>query len=318
MKFSIIIPFYNAEPWIGRCLESCLAQDVPEDEVELILVDDGSVDGGRSVAEAVLAGRGNVHILSQRNSGQAAARNRALDIATGEFVWFVDADDWIAPYCLERIEAYMADSDILAISGADWKDGQAVRRFGWKVDGVLPGRELMLRHKINVGTPFSIYRRSFLEANGLRFLEGIYHEDADFAPRAYFACEQVSCTDDILYYVYLSEGSTTRSANPKRVYDSIGAVQRRMSEFCNSEQVPAKYRPCFDNLISSDFNHALKQTFLFDDATNSEIGEYVYRNRYLLKHLRRSTITKFRIEGLVFSLFPKHIVTLYRMFKRIM
>ena len=315
MKFSIIIPFFNAAPWIGRCLESCLVQDIPAAEYEIILIDDGSSDNGRQVAEKTLHGRPEVTILSQENRGQAAARNRALDIARGELVWFVDADDWIERNCLAGIYSLAEGADILAISGADWKDGRAERRFGWKENGPVAGKELMLRTKINVGTPFSVYRKAFLDRHSLRFMEGIYHEDAEFAPRAYYLADTVKCTDNILYYVFPSPGSSTRSGNPKRVFDSIEKAQGSLSAF--SDTVPARYRTGFDNLISSDFNHALRNTLLFDRETNRRIGDCAYRNRYLLKHLRRSSILKFRLEGWIFTLFPKHMVSIYRTVKNL-
>lgn len=312
MKFSLIIPFYNAGPWIGRCLDSCLDQDLPEEEYELILVDDGSTDNGRSVAVEKLSGRKNAVILSQENSGQAVARNRALDIAKGEFVWFVDADDWIERRSLGGIAAMMESADILAISGADWKDGRAARRFGWKDYGIIEGRRLMCCTKINVGTPFSIYRRSLLDGADLRFMEGVYHEDAEFAPRAYYSASRVKCTDRILYYVFPSPGSTTRSSNPKRVFDYIEKCVRSLSDFCDG--IEPEFQVGFHNLISSDITHALKNVTLFDDATNRKIGECLYSNRDLFRHMRRSSVLKFRLEGLIFTIFPRRTVVIMKTF----
>ena len=315
MFLSMIIPVYNTEKYVAECLDSCLKQDLGPDEYEIICVNDGSTDDGELQARARLGQRPNVTILDQENRGQAAARNRALDMATGEFIWFVDADDWIETNCLGRIYSRMKDLDILAISGADWKDGSAVRRFGWKDEGPFEGRELMCREKINVGTPFSIYRKAFLDKFGLRFKEGIFHEDAEFAPRAYYYAGRVGCTDEILYYVFPSPGSTTRSVNPKRVFDSIETAQKSLSAF--SETVEPRHRVGFDNLISSDLIHALKNVLLFDDATNRSIGECVYRNRSLFKHLRRSSMLKFRLAGLIFTVFPRRTAGVMKLFLRV-
>lgn len=315
MKFSLIIPFYNAGRWIGRCLDSCLRQDLPEDGYELILIDDGSTDNGRTLAEERLRGRNNVtFIINNENKGQGAARNRGLDIARGELIWFIDADDRIEENCLARVADLAACADILAISAADWKEGKAVRRFGWDGNGRLPaaGRELMCREKINVGTPFSIYRKSLLDTYDLRFMEGIFHEDAEFAPRAYYYAGKVVCTDRIFYYVYPSPGSTTRSANPKRVFDSIESAQRSLSDF--SFGVSPLYRSGFDNLISSDMTHALKDASSFDRKTRRSISGCVYRNRDLFRHMRRSTIPKFRLEGLIFTIFPRMAVGIMKTF----
>lgn len=312
MKFSLIIPFFNAEQWIGRCLDSCLHQDIPQDDYELILIDDGSSDNSSSIAEEKLLGKDNVTILHQENKGQGAARNKGLCVAKGELVWFIDSDDRIEENCLGSIAGLIEDADILAISAADEREGRSIRRFGWKSSWGVSGKELVRSTKINVGTPFSIYRRALLEKNGLRFIENIFHEDAEFTPRAYFFADKVICTDCIFYYVYPSPGSTTRSSNPKRVFDSIETAQRSLSDFVQCIEQP--YRTGFDNLLSSDMTHALKDASTFDKATRHRISECVYHNRDLFRHMKESDLAKFRFEGLIFSTFPKHTVGIMKAF----
>ena len=93
MLVSIIVPVYNSEKFLARCLESCLRQDFSD--LELIVVDDGSTDGSYKIASVIAEKDPRLQIYHQDNSGASAARNKGLDVATGDYVMFVDSDDWI-------------------------------------------------------------------------------------------------------------------------------------------------------------------------------------------------------------------------------
>ena len=91
-KVSVIVPIHNAEPWLARCLDSVIGQTLRE--IELILVDDGSTDNSLAIANDYAKNDARVKVIRQENAGCAAARNAALSVATGEYVGFVDADDY--------------------------------------------------------------------------------------------------------------------------------------------------------------------------------------------------------------------------------
>ena len=120
MRISIIIPVYNTEAWLPRCLESIVAQSLPEKDYEILIVNDGSTDGSETVAAEFAAGRPNCRVLSQPNSGLSAARNAGLAAAGGDYIWFVDSDDRIAPDCLSAILSVCnsARPDIIALGSA--------------------------------------------------------------------------------------------------------------------------------------------------------------------------------------------------------
>ena len=104
MKLSIIIPVYNVEQYIGRCLQSCLCQPhVTEADYELVIVNDGTKDNSMTIVEGMVHGMNNVIIVNQRNQGLSMARNAGLKAAKGDYVWFVDSDDWISEDCLYEI-----------------------------------------------------------------------------------------------------------------------------------------------------------------------------------------------------------------------
>lgn len=92
---SIIVPVYNVEPYLERCLQSCLHQDIPQDDYEIIVVNDGSTDGSLAVAEKMADGNGNIKVYSKGNGGASTARNLGLKKASGRYVMFVDSDDYL-------------------------------------------------------------------------------------------------------------------------------------------------------------------------------------------------------------------------------
>ena len=99
VKLSIIIPYYNANRWIGRMLDSLLNQDMPADDYEIIVVDDGSTEKAE-VLNSYAHQHSNIKIVRQENSGPGAARNTGLTLAMGEYVLFCDSDDFVAEKCL--------------------------------------------------------------------------------------------------------------------------------------------------------------------------------------------------------------------------
>ena len=92
---SIIVPVYNVAPFLSRCLDSLVGQTY--ENLEIICVDDGSTDGSAAILDACAAKDSRIKVIHQENAGVSVARNRGLDAATGEFVTFVDADDWLEP-----------------------------------------------------------------------------------------------------------------------------------------------------------------------------------------------------------------------------
>lgn len=311
---SIIIPVYNVALFVERCILSCFNQDIRSNDYEIIVVNDGSTDNSLNIVNKVAHGTSNVHVFSQPNAGLSAARNKGMREATGKYYMFIDSDDWIADNSLGRIIHKLKEEnpDALAICAADVINGEIRRRQSYPNETPLTGREL-LRRGVQPCAPFAIWSADFFKRNKLAFYEGIYHEDSELTPRAYYLAEKVSFTNDIVYFVYQNPNSITRSAIPKKSFDIVNVVCPHLSEFSNS--VEKEYQVVFDNIISTYINNALAYIINTDNNNYQMLNTAMYKERELFKHLRKSSLLKYKIEALLFSIFPKRYVEIYKFMK---
>lgn len=323
LKFSIVIPMYNVEKYIEKCLLSCLHQDISYNEYEIIIVNDGSPDGSLDIAEKIACQYSNIKIITQENKGLSEARNTGLRNAKGEYIWFVDSDDVIKEKCLSKIieQCDSRQLQLLAICAADVINGEVLRRFSYTCEEVLRGIEVLNKGLMICCAPFTIYRRDFLLKNKLYFYPGIYYEDTEFSPRSYFFAERVGFINDVLYFYTSNPESITRTLNPKRAFDRITIALSLDSFF--TEHVSKESSIFFHNYISQVFNNGLNffldNTFYSGDYKNSmmDFELEMYKVRHLFVHFKHSSFFKYKLEGVLFTIFPKHYILVYRMIKNI-
>jgi heptose III glucuronosyltransferase len=196
---SLVVPVYNVAPFLERCLASLAAQNL--DGMEIVMVDDGSTDDCPAILARYAAQHPEMRVIRQDNGGLSAARNTGLDHIGGEYVAFVDSDDWIEPgYCRRLL-------DLARAKNLDMAHGNAMYHFeGRRKDhpiysdalstGVMPGREV-LRRRLAEKTLLhmvwmQLYRRDFIERLGLRFVPRLIHEDVLWTTRAFLEAQRVA------------------------------------------------------------------------------------------------------------------------------
>lgn len=310
MRLSIIIPMYNAANSIEKCLISTQMQDIPPADYEVVVINDGSTDNSLAVTNEVAARYNNVHIYSQSNGGLSVARNAGLDHAKGDYIFFLDSDDWIAENCLKKIIMTCEENklDMLRICAANVIDGVPKRRFSLEEGNVMSGAEV-LKDDVPACAPFSIYSRDFLNNHLLRFFPDIYHEDNEFTPRAFYLAERVAALNDIIYYVYQTQGSITRSVNVKKPLD-LTIVMQHLDEFCQ-KYVNENDTHIFHRIIAGDMNAALHQTLKMNKGERKKVNDAFYKIRHLFIHARKSSRWDYRLAGWMYTLFPHHVVEVY-------
>lgn len=235
MTFSVIIPVYNVELYLPQCLESLQAQDYSDYEV--ICINDGSTDRSREILAEWETRYPKMRVIDRTNGGLSAARNTGLDAAKGDYVVFVDSDDWVEPTMLDRLAVEIGSNDMVcfACQRTDNKSFDTLhseQNNGWNYYN---------HHALeNRVIPFvcvwqRCYRREFLLENNLRFREGILHEDNEFTPRACLKAKSVRVIPDVLYNYRVRPGSimTTRGLKSK---ESLITIGNELSKFFAKEK----------------------------------------------------------------------------------
>ena len=213
-KVSIIVPVYNAEKAVGRCIDSILAQDFTD--FELIAVDDGSTDSSAQILDDYARHDGRVHAIHQENAGVSCARNRALDEARGSYIQFLDADDWISPEATRLLVHAMEDHDVdMVICDFYRVIGSRVSPKGdIDLDRPLSREEyadFMMQNPADFyyGVLWNkLFRRSILEEHHLRMDPDIsWSEDFIFNMEYVLRCRSIYPLNVPLYYYVKTEGS---------------------------------------------------------------------------------------------------------------
>lgn len=311
MILSIIIPVYNVERFVEKCIRSCENQDISKDDYELLVVNDGSKDNSLDIVNRLSDEYPNIRVFSQSNTGLSAARNTGMHNALGEYYMFVDSDDWIAENCLKKLTEKLRKEkpDALAICAANVINGQKYRRMSYVEETPISGRDL-LKKGVSPCAPFAIWSAKFFKEYNLSFFVGIFHEDSELTPRAYYLAKKVSFTNELIYFVYQNPNSITRTPNPKRSFDLVNVVCNSLAKF--EELVDSNYKYIFNNNVAMYLNNALAYICSSDKRMQSELNNAIYNNRHLLKNCMKSTQLKYRIEAYVFFVLPRYYVQAYK------
>lgn len=245
MKFSLVLPVYGVEKYIAKCLESCCEQRgfSPKD-YEIIIVNDETPDDSIKIAKETLA-RYPEHqwkIVDRKNGGLSAARNSGLAEASGDYVWFIDSDDFIEPDALAILDkaAGKGKFDIITFTHRTIKKNLSSTgdnpRFA---EYSCRGADYMV-HADFLSAWTCVYAKAYLMYNHLRFKEGVIWEDSEFNTRAYMLAQNCYCICDTLYnYIRrdnsISDARATPFAINSRISNALG-----LDEYFRSKAFPKK------------------------------------------------------------------------------
>jgi glycosyltransferase involved in cell wall biosynthesis len=211
MLFSLVIPIYNVEKYLERCVNSVLNQDFPTSDYEIILVNDGTKDNSLAIAKKFESENGHIKVISQDNKGLSGARNTGLKQATGKYVWFIDSDDSIVNNCLKGLYEFMetGNLDIAHIGFTHYFNNGAETVYLPKShpDGVVTGEKFFSEIQTAPTAWSFVHKRQYLTDNQLEFFEGIIHEDEEFLPRALFFAKRVQTYEKQLYAYFENSSS---------------------------------------------------------------------------------------------------------------
>ena len=224
LKLSIVVPIYKVEQYLPKCVDSLLVQDLPKEEYEIILVDDGSPDRCGEICDEYAVRFDNVKVIHRENGGLSAARNTGIGIAQGEYVQFVDSDDYLEPNVLKELVEKMEREclDILRFNYLNVNEEYEIiepnkdpRRYVDYLDKVCDGSTFLNER---LGPACYVWqfmlRRDLIEK--CRFLEGIYFEDVEWTPRVLLRAKRLNSTNLVVYYYQIRMGSITQSVDERK------------------------------------------------------------------------------------------------------
>ena len=244
MKYSVIIPVYNSEKTIKRCIESISLQNRPD--VEIIVINDGSTDKTESICKALQTEHKNIIYITKENGGVSSARNLGLSVATGEFVMFVDSDDYVDNNCFDTIDKYIkSNADFYQFSFSIVANGlvKEIREFSECNVNTSSEKEAFLSEGVvtrSINSPCAkIFRRKIINEQNLRFCEELsVGEDLTFVFSFLLLADRFERLSDTIYFADIgNDESLSRKYREDLaeqligVYDSmIKALQKNRSE----------------------------------------------------------------------------------------
>ena len=216
---SVIVPVYNAERYLRRCIDSILGQTYRN--IELILIDDGSKDGSPAICDAYRDADSRIIVMHSPNGGVSSARNIGLSLATGAFVSFLDADDYLATDAYEKLirKAEERDADIVYSDNAlVYEDGLvdycASSAIGETLHDTIANRLLQETYPGTIWN-FLLVRRDLIIRNGLSFEDTFkFGEDFIFCIKSYLAAEAIGKVEEPLYYYFLGNNQSATYSKP--------------------------------------------------------------------------------------------------------
>ncbi len=212
---SILIPAYNASPFLARCFDSILCQKHVNEDVEIIVIDDGSKDGTLEIIKDYSAQYGNIHYKTRENRGIGLTRNELIELAQGRYFWFVDADDYVSDNSLQvLVPLLQTDLYDMIMFGFNWKSADGVRTV--TCSGEYSSGLDMADHDVYNNSLWTrVYRKSVIDDHQVRFNRLQMGEDFDFIFRLIPYLGRCKCLEQPLYNYVVSAGSAITATDMK-------------------------------------------------------------------------------------------------------
>ena len=307
---TVVIPIYNVEKYLKRCIESVLSQTW--NNYDILLIDDGSTDSSPQICDDYVKTYDFISVIHKENGGLSQARNTGISHAKGEYVYFPDSDDWLEPQTFTELAEVLESQefDIVSFNREFVKGEEDIIIPKSKVIQVFSGRDAfvqMLKHSYITGfANDKIYKKSLFIDNNILFPEGKYYEDLGTNYKLFLSAKKVYATNQ-KYYNYLIDNpdSITQSWNEKKFRDMYGFYKEVFySDFVrsqfNQEELQISQLYYVNGLIHilaslykskldkefTDFTNEVKYELLKNRVSLSQMKDQPNRIKYLLFRLK--------------------------------
>lgn len=262
-KVSIIVPVYNVEKYLNRCIDSIIKQTF--ENIEIILVDDGSTDNSGKICDEYALKDYRIKVIHKTNGGLSEARNYGLDIATGDYLLFVDSDDYIDVNLIKNLEQYMDKQlDVIKFKIIRVDEyGKEIKKVDGpifeKISGEKAFKKLVFKDELLECACIYLFKRELIVNSNFKFAVGVEHEDFGLIPLIIISAKSMASVNNYGYCYVQSNNSITRNSN----------YSRTLKKFNDSLMH-------YDNMINFIKNHNISK------ETEQDIKTY-YTNSIILK-----------------------------------
>lgn len=304
---SIIVPVYNVEDMLPRCIESLINQTYKN--LEIVLVNDGSIDNSPNICDFYKERDSRINVIHKKNGGLSHARNSGLSIITGEYVMFVDSDDYLEIDSCEMFIKYLTNinSDItnidIIVGEAKKIENNKISYF--KHTNLIDGQEYIAKEYIKKAiiasewyapVCFNMYRKDFLINNSLYFKNGILHEDMQILPRYFLNAKNIMYMKYAFYNYDIREGSITQNKNKQKNIECLMNIYEEWKLiFDNIEE--EELQKLLYGILSKQYLYACRAFNITDRRFPKGMDV-----RFLMKY---SLNNKEKLKTLMYSLSPK-------------
>ena len=283
---SIIVPIYKVEPYLRRCLDSIVNQTYTN--LEIILVDDGSPDGCPQICDEYAVKDKRIIVIHKENGGLSAARNAGLDICKGEYISFIDSDDWVSEKYIKTLfnistkeNADIAIGEYISTSGNILKEQNSI------FIKTFSSKEALFRLFSKNNTTYTIscaklYKRELFSS--LRFPIGKYHEDEFTTYILFYNSKKIVYTSEILYYYYQRAGSIVSTRHPWDVLEFLEQRYIFFKEKRESDLLPLLLPPLCWQLLCAYWHQSKNNKNISNNYLN-KLRFYIKDFQYIKKPL---------------------------------
>lgn len=303
MKISIIVPVYNVEKELERCIDSLINQTYKN--IEIILVDDGSTDTSSDICEEYKMKYSNIKVIHKENGGLSSARNCGITNSDGMYLMFVDSDDYINEKACEKFaEAVKKDKVDIVIGEARKTEKNKITLY--KHDAFEEKKIYNNKEYINIAIKnnefyapvwFNMYRREFLLQNNLFFKEGILHEDMEYLPRIFLCANNIKKISYVFYEYIIRENSITNRKDYTKNIKDIFEIYGDWYEM---------FEKIEDKKIKKMLNCVLSKYFI-SSCRNFNVSQEVYPRNINKKFLIRNTLNFKEFLKTLFFIFSRRL-----------
>lgn len=293
-KITFIIPIYNTEKYLQRCVDSILEQTY--NNIEIILVNDGSTDNSKQICEHYQQLDSRIKLINKPNGGLSDARNKGLDHSTGEYIIFIDSDDfWVDKYQLEKLLNAVSNIHLYDFVGFNcsyyyasknkykkWREFSKKNVNSNDKDEII--QELVKSGVFPMSACLKIINRNFLISNNIRFEKGLFSEDT---PWFLEVLEKANKIHFINLYIYAYrqnvQGSITNSFSEKKYNDLLYIIKKSINNISNAHYSPQTKKHLM-SFIAYLYCILLAQTYYFNKEDRTLKIKELYNFKYLLQY----------------------------------